>query len=424
MFRKSFNHTGTNSETYGSIPANSNFSISGTGAVLINGSIGENCYINKSGTGHLTIRDGILKNTTLNISGTGVISLNGAIGDNCIIHSLGVGILHFHGAVSASVKLTMGGNRNVIFDHEPPQTMIDNISRSGNAKLSIPGYQAPPPAPSSGSYVSNIVASGGMVSIGGRTFRGNSIKMINGQVYIDDQLTDINGPSNGTIITSSYSSSTSEPDSPDSPTHEDDFLQQALNSSFRESQEEETQLQNALKASLVESKKIPTDASLNYTPEKELDGLSTRMRTYIQSFDGTKKFSVIIDELKLTEEEAPKFEKFIDRITENYMDIPVELHEQFFDFSTLNNLKSKRDPFTQEEFSSADIQTARKVADELRELIKTIKNDRQHATNKIKENDLLANKLKIFSDSIQKNSMTVESPALKENDEAVKKVKV
>lgn len=82
---------------------------------------------------------------------------------------------------------------------------------------------------------------------------------------------------------------------------------------------------------------------LNHTLEKDLHGLSSRMRTYVQSFDNTKKFSAIIEELKLTEEEAPRFEKFIDRITENYMDIPVELHEQFFDFTTLNNLKTKRD---------------------------------------------------------------------------------
>lgn len=143
------------------------------------------------------------------------------------------------------------------------------------------------------------------------------------------------------------------------------------------------------------------------------------MRTYVQSFDNTKKFSAIIEELKLTEEEAPRFEKFIDRITENYMDIPVELHEQFFDFTTLNNLKTKRDPFTQEEFESTDIQTARKVADELRELIKTVKNERKNAARKPKENDVLGSQIKLFNDSAVKNKTEV-----KENDEAAKKLGV
>jgi len=76
--------------------------------------------------------------------------------------------------------------------------------------------------------------------------------------------------------------------------------------------------------------------------ETILNNFSAATTSYIERASNVDLLNRII-KLQLTEEEASKFEKFKDFITNEYMNIPVILNDIFYDLETLLKLSAKSD---------------------------------------------------------------------------------
>jgi hypothetical protein len=93
-----------------------------------------------------------------------------------------------------------------------------------------------------------------------------------------------------------------------------------------------------------------------------------------------KTIKARIEELALTAEEELLFKDFIDPISLDYFDdVPVQYNEKYFNLSTLLGLNKPEDPFTREPLKLANIQPARKVFNDLDEVIKKLKEQREVA---------------------------------------------
>lgn len=89
-----------------------------------------------------------------------------------------------------------------------------------------------------------------------------------------------------------------------------------------------------------------------------------------------------INELNLTEEEKPLFERFMDPITLDYFnDIPVTYNERHYDLSTVLEMYKarQRDPITRYPLRLVDIQAARTVLESLDGVIKELDKIREAA---------------------------------------------
>ena len=119
----------------------------------------------------------------------------------------------------------------------------------------------------------------------------------------------------------------------------------------------------------------------------ELDLLSRcskHLREYLTTAQERERMSDRIKQLNLTKEEKKLFKKFEDPISEEYINIPVCLNEIFHDISTLINWKMI-DPITQEEYDPLEIQSGRRLLNELEQAEKDLKIAREAALKKIAE---------------------------------------
>ena len=111
-----------------------------------------------------------------------------------------------------------------------------------------------------------------------------------------------------------------------------------------------------------------------------VDKYSDLTKEYIETSKAHKLKTIAarIEELALTDEEKPLFEPFIEPIMMVYFDdIPVMYNEKYYNLSTL--LQLKKDPHTRAPLTLANIQPARKVANDLDEAIKALQTKREEA---------------------------------------------
>ncbi len=93
-------------------------------------------------------------------------------------------------------------------------------------------------------------------------------------------------------------------------------------------------------------------------PEDELSRYRKHLRDYVESFCGKVKFTEQLKRLKLTPSEQKELEdKYLDPMTFEVMDIPVSVHEIYYDLDTLLRLSTPVTPTGA--FDYHDIQVAR-----------------------------------------------------------------
>lgn len=101
---------------------------------------------------------------------------------------------------------------------------------------------------------------------------------------------------------------------------------------------------------------------------------SPSTKDYIESFKYNEKNTDLIKKLDLTMEEENLLEKYCDPITLDIINIPVILNERIYDLNTLLDIhkNNKEDPFNKYKFILRDIQSDRKTAEEIKEIIQQI----------------------------------------------------
>ncbi|MFI4919272.1 MAG: hypothetical protein ACHP65_06930 [Legionellales bacterium] len=122
----------------------------------------------------------------------------------------------------------------------------------------------------------------------------------------------------------------------------------------------------------------PAASSSAVAPVKDEDSIlntySKMTKDYIQSFNAKASNSEIVNTLDLSPEQKVLFEKFLDPISLQCMDIPVSLNGTLYDLNTLVKLPHvngiRTNPLTQEDFYVRDIQPARNINNEIHEAIK------------------------------------------------------
>lgn len=123
------------------------------------------------------------------------------------------------------------------------------------------------------------------------------------------------------------------------------------------------------------------NASTGANQQGDLNKFSEATNDYIERTK-QEKFLDEINHLNLTDEEKNLFEKFKDKITEDYANIPVFLNGNMFDLDTLlkispNNQGKRKDPYSNYLFNLCHISDARTVANDMKEMIKLIKKQRE-----------------------------------------------
>lgn len=356
---KKYNHSGMNNGNYGNIEAKSVFTITGMGNVTINGTIGEGATIIQTGMGNLTINGTVKENVTFKISGMG----------------------------------------NLKFAQRPPESVLRLIKKSGMGNIEMPGgYIETEPQNNnihSASYRntnpinSNITSRGGVVTVTRNgictTYRGNNLSMVNGRLIIDGREVTEN---DSRIISTNGNRSYRDNRERDSETsglvpdlnnldlsNASTFIESlfssipaAVGTSINRQDEASSVMPQLSPPSQVKNKTATSANSVPYT---------NHLVNYLDSFENYKKLSDQIKDLKLTAEEIILFEKFVDPITFDYMNRPVTLNEVHHDFDTLRTLKE--DPFTREKFSPLEIQSARRLVEELKGTIAKVENNRKQA---------------------------------------------
>lgn len=116
-----------------------------------------------------------------------------------------------------------------------------------------------------------------------------------------------------------------------------------------------------------------------------IEQCSDLTREYIETFKAHKLKTIAarINELKLTEEEEPLFERFVDHIiTKDYIDdVPVMYNEHYYSWPVLLQWyeTKKVDPQTRKPFKLTDIQPACKISTDLDEAIRDLHEKREVA---------------------------------------------
>lgn len=108
---------------------------------------------------------------------------------------------------------------------------------------------------------------------------------------------------------------------------------------------------------------------------------------YIQSFEGKIPYSEQIKKLQLTDRELLRFEKYLDPVTHNIIDIPVKLNDHVYDLSTIYQLgcdKKLKDPFNNIPFELSEVASDRDTSEQIQALIRHIHKRKMSADNESK----------------------------------------
>jgi len=111
---------------------------------------------------------------------------------------------------------------------------------------------------------------------------------------------------------------------------------------------------------------IPIDNYYAAKKQTTKRSVPVRLRDYVASMKKRKTpLSQVLDKM---DPEHKKYQRFEDCITWRYVDIPVTLNEELYDWSTLEKLE--RDPHTRRPFTLENVQTGYKIVKEIEALMK------------------------------------------------------
>jgi hypothetical protein len=136
--------------------------------------------------------------STVTIDGVGEVNILGTIGKGTVVIKKGVGELNIAGIVEDNVKFKINSVGKVKFLKRPPQSVIDQIEKSGVGDLFIPGgWQAKTPDsdlklrhPVYSDF--SVVNNNGFITITQdgvkRAYKGNSVTMNGNKLIIDGKI--------------------------------------------------------------------------------------------------------------------------------------------------------------------------------------------------------------------------------------------
>ncbi len=269
------------------------------------------------GLDNKTINHPIESGDTLMINLIAQITINAVIRENATIKVSDTGVLTINGLVEENVKFLVYGLGSVIFNKEPPQSVLDNLESSSFASIIVEGKKF---IPTSCSKNNNLT--------GEKCTLGN-INGIRGFSIDDIEVT----PNDPRIL----SVKTAE--------------KKVDVESKKNSPASSTKTQSALREySLVQ--KNPT----NKSQSSLLNDCSPDIKTYIATFKGKEKHTEILKGLSLSEDEKKLLDPHRDPITNEVMNIPVMLGDEFYDFNNLlEQAKNNSGPFKGKKFNLHNI---------------------------------------------------------------------
>ena len=121
----------------------------------------------------------------------------------------------------------------------------------------------------------------------------------------------------------------------------------------------------------------PSSTLANGNETLTLSNCSLHVQEYVLNQTKKSKLSDRVKALDLTDAEEELFEKFKDPISFDYMDVPVSLHETFFDITTVLSLTKQENPCTRVSFKPLEIQSARGLVNECEEAITALLHQRE-----------------------------------------------
>ncbi|KTD83075.1 ankyrin repeat domain-containing protein [Legionella waltersii] len=107
----------------------------------------------------------------------------------------------------------------------------------------------------------------------------------------------------------------------------------------------------------------------NLTVHAASNEYTSKMKSYLSKFKTTIPIEILLSNTSLSKKDRKLFELYRDRISGQFMNIPVELNGRIYDLTTLT-ASHNNDPITGKPFGLSDIQPAEEVANEILELLK------------------------------------------------------
>lgn len=353
--------------------------------------------------------------STFHINGMSNVTINN-IGKDATIIKNGMGNLTILGKVSEGVKFIIDGMGNVVFQNRPPQSVLNKIEKSGIGHIQMPGGYSPIPtqpqpnnnifihlkeiinnleAPwtslpevqneyshsqsnhgdfSSTHHVGNMMIDGivghnhipvsndisvvyddGLARVTRNgvitTYVGNNVSFVNNEIYIDGRIVTETDPR---IIYVEHTMPSTHPNlNTFTSTHS--FIRSAL-----------PRDQGKNVATVEKPIAKQTDILNNYSPS---------MQAYLNSFQNKEKNTDKLKNISLSNAENELLEAYLDPISNEIINIPVQLNERLYDLDTLLDIqrKNKKDPFNNYEFTLRDIQPARKESQAIQTIVQQIK---------------------------------------------------
>jgi len=287
----------------------------------------------------------IAPGVTLKIKGISDIVIQGTIGKGAKIYKDGIGNLEVNGTVEENVTFNMSSIGTLKFAHTPPESVIKRITTTGLGYFQLPGL-------------------------------GKETATASYFLWIGEAVDGIKSFFNKIDLSANFKRK------PNAEESSDRFVERNTswddnrfnNHSHYISEKLKETTPKKLSPGILPKQIEPSAPVDEENISSDLNHYSGHLRSYLKSFEGKTALSTQIKNLKLSAEETKQFEKFEDAITSQYMDIPVSLHERYYDFETIK--KMHEDPFTRESFNPLEVQSLRDLYQEALALIETIKSKR------------------------------------------------
>jgi len=378
---------------------------------------------------------------TLNISGMGSVNIV-SIGASATINKSGMGSVNISGSVGENVKFYVSGMGSLNFAQRPPESVVRNMSKSGMGSVNMPGgfadrAAAQPVHNASFSFGNGMQFSNVSIGNGAMVF-GNNAMVFNADDSDDSDDNDNDGciVIGGLSITSNngFVNVTQNGVIKRFPGHSSSIQGNrlfvdgrdvgALNNLFGQANPQHAggmgnaQIMNMLggmfgnfgavpvamaptpaaaaaaampvsapnpisrPACSVDPSPVQPGAAQEMSDDEFISRCSKPVREYIVHAQENKRIDEKIAELNLTDEEKELFSSFEDPITMDYIGIPVDINEVYYDISTVLKWKFK-DPQSREPYESSDVRSGRRLVNDLYKAVETLKKQREEKEQKI-----------------------------------------
>lgn len=310
--------------------------------------------------------------SVINISEMANVTINGSIGKNTRVNKRGEGDLVVKGQIGENVVFDVQGKGYVTFATKPPESVVNAIQTLGFCNIVMPDENA-----SLNTEVKDISHS--------KTwpFTNSHTKIINGKtIHTQDGLIKIT--ENGVVIT--YAGEKAQ------------LIRGQLvidnkvviDSDLRRLHVEPDGRHLRTRANFFRPIIQPSDYVVNQNVEHyDLDTYSQDVQCYLAGFKNTIKYSDILRDLNLSEQDEMLLVDYLDPIHYEVIDIPVSLDGRLYNLDTLLEIQkgNKVNPFSCVEFALSDIQSAPAIAVALEKIVMQIKEAHDNA-EKIQESKI------------------------------------